>query len=41
MLTAILQIQPDGIEVESVADRVANGEVWILKGVLNVTSEQT
>ena len=28
-------IMPDGVEVERIASRVANGEVWILKGVLN------
>ncbi|RYP61859.1 hypothetical protein DL771_009978 [Monosporascus sp. 5C6A] len=28
-------IQPDGIEVASIASRVGNGEVWILKGVRN------
>jgi len=28
-------IQPDNIEVESVAEEVANGQVWILKGVRN------
>ncbi|XXH03101.1 Transcriptional regulatory protein sin3 [Hypoxylon texense] len=28
-------IQPDGIEVDSVASRVGNGELWILKGVRN------
>ncbi|KAK4066460.1 hypothetical protein Trihar35433_6887 [Trichoderma harzianum] len=28
-------IMPDGVEVDRVASRVANGEVWILKGVLN------
>ncbi|KAF2460071.1 hypothetical protein BDY21DRAFT_299655 [Lineolata rhizophorae] len=28
-------IQPSGVEVASVADAVSNGEVWILKGVLN------
>ncbi|KAG6003049.1 hypothetical protein E4U21_002439 [Claviceps maximensis] len=28
-------VYPDGIEVESVAGRVANGELWIVKGVLN------
>ncbi|PTB68748.1 hypothetical protein BBK36DRAFT_1156997 [Trichoderma citrinoviride] len=27
-------VMPDGVEVERVASRVANGEVWILKGVL-------
>lgn len=29
------KIQPGSIEVQSVAEEVANGEVWILKGVLN------
>lgn len=29
------QIQPGSVEVQSVAEKVANGEVWILKGVLN------
>ncbi|OTB05119.1 hypothetical protein M426DRAFT_320175 [Hypoxylon sp. CI-4A] len=28
-------IQPDGIEVDSIASRVGNGELWILKGVRN------
>jgi len=28
-------IQPGNIEVESVAEKVANGQVWILKGVRN------
>ncbi|MCJ1249065.1 hypothetical protein MMC30_006287 [Trapelia coarctata] len=28
-------IQPGNIEVSSVASRVSNGEVWIIKGVLN------
>ena len=32
---APLQIQPDNIEVASIASRVGNGEVWILKGVRN------
>ena len=30
-----LQIQPGDIEVSSVANRVSNGEVWVLKGALN------
>ena len=29
------QIQPGDIEVSSVASRVSNGEVWIIKGVVN------
>lgn len=28
-----LQLQPDGIEIQSVASKVGNGEVWIVKGV--------
>ncbi|KAK7914812.1 hypothetical protein PG985_012515 [Apiospora marii] len=28
-------IQPEGIEVDSVAGKVANGEVWIIRGVRN------
>lgn len=28
-------IQPQSIEVRSVADKVSNGEVWVVKGVLN------
>ncbi|KAF7537179.1 hypothetical protein G7Z17_g12904 [Cylindrodendrum hubeiense] len=28
-------VMPDEVEVERVASQVANGEVWILKGVLN------
>lgn len=28
-------LQPGDIEVSSIADKVANGEVWIIKGVLN------
>lgn len=28
-------IQPDNIEVDSVASKVGNGEVWIIKGVRN------
>lgn len=30
-------IKPGDIEVESVAERVSNGEVWIIKGVRNYT----
>ncbi|KAL7787820.1 hypothetical protein V8C37DRAFT_389641 [Trichoderma ceciliae] len=30
-------IMPDEVEVDRVASRVANGEVWILNGVLNYT----
>ena len=29
------QIQPGNIEVSSIASRVSNGEVWILKNCLN------
>jgi hypothetical protein len=28
------QIQPGDIEVTSVADKVANGEIWILGGAM-------
>lgn len=31
----VLQIQPGNIEVSTIASRVYNGEVWILKGVRN------
>jgi len=37
MLTQ-MQIQPGDIEVSSVASKVANGEVWIIKGVVNYKS---
>ncbi|KAL6715954.1 hypothetical protein ACLMJK_006916 [Lecanora helva] len=30
-----LQIQPGNVEVSSIADRVSNGEVWVLKECLN------
>ena len=30
-----LKIQPGNIEVSSIANRVSNGEVWVIKGVLN------
>ena len=30
-----MQIQPGNIEVSSIASRVSNGEVWILKTCLN------
>ncbi|KAI9374385.1 hypothetical protein BJX61DRAFT_532406 [Aspergillus egyptiacus] len=30
-----IYIEPSGIQVESIAERVSNGEVWILNGVLN------
>lgn len=30
-----MQIQPGNIEVSSIASRVSNGEVWILKSCLN------
>ena len=29
------QIQPGNIEVSSIVSRVANGEVWVIKGVMN------
>ncbi|KAL8862771.1 MAG: hypothetical protein Q9178_000713 [Gyalolechia marmorata] len=30
-------VQPGNIEVSSIANKVSNGEVWILKGVMNYT----
>ncbi|KAI1090344.1 hypothetical protein F5B19DRAFT_494505 [Rostrohypoxylon terebratum] len=35
MKDGVKVIQPDGIEVDSIASRVGNGELWILKGVRN------
>ncbi|KAI1761811.1 hypothetical protein GGR53DRAFT_504194 [Hypoxylon sp. FL1150] len=35
MKDGVKLIQPDGIEVDSIASRVGNGELWILKGVRN------
>lgn len=35
MKDGVKVIQPDGIEVDSVAGSVGNGELWILKGVRN------
>ena len=29
------QVQPGNIEVSSIANKVSNGEVWILEGVMN------
>ncbi|KAM0698580.1 hypothetical protein Q7P36_002047 [Cladosporium allicinum] len=31
-------VQPGNVEVESVVSKVANGEVWVVKGVLNYAS---
>lgn len=31
-------VQPGGVEIERVAGRVANGEVWVLRGCLNYAS---
>ena len=33
--TDTVQIQPGNIEGSSIANRVSNGEVWILKNCLN------
>lgn len=33
-----VQIQPHGIEVITIADKVANGEVWVVQKVLNYTT---
>jgi hypothetical protein len=30
-----LKIQPGNIEVSSIANRVSNGEVWVINGALN------
>ncbi|KAL2831769.1 hypothetical protein BDW59DRAFT_139996 [Aspergillus cavernicola] len=30
-----ISIEPSGIQVESIAEHVSNGEVWILNGVIN------
>lgn len=30
-----LKIQPGNIEVSDIANRVSNGEVWVIKGALN------
>lgn len=38
-LTGHLQIQPGNIEVDSVAEKVPNGEVWVLNGVINYRQE--
>ncbi|KAI1398793.1 hypothetical protein F4819DRAFT_13799 [Hypoxylon fuscum] len=35
MKDGVKVIQPDNIEVDSVASRVGNGELWIVKGVRN------
>lgn len=29
------QIQPGDVEVDSIAEKVTNGEVWMLNGVIN------
>lgn len=33
------QLQPGNIEVDTVAEKVANGEVWVLNGVINYRSD--
>ncbi|KAL9028474.1 MAG: hypothetical protein Q9196_003164 [Gyalolechia fulgens] len=33
----IFQVHPGNLQVSSVANQVSNGEVWILKGVVNYT----
>ena len=30
-----MQVRPDGIEVQEIAERAKNGEVWIIKGVVH------
>lgn len=32
-----VQIQPGNIEVEEVASKVDNGELWVLRGVRSLT----
>ncbi|KAI0440123.1 FAS1 domain-containing protein [Xylaria telfairii] len=33
----VMTLQPDGIEIQSVASRVGNGEVWVIKSVRTYT----
>jgi hypothetical protein len=35
MLIEASQIEPEGIRVESIAEQVSNGEVWVIDGVIN------
>lgn len=35
MLTDLFKIEPSGIQVETIAEKVSNGEVWVLNGVVN------
>lgn len=35
ILTDISKIEPSGIQVETIAEQVSNGEVWTLNGVVN------
>lgn len=35
----LAQIQPGDIEVSSIGKTVGNGEIWILKGVLNYAQD--
>ncbi|KAI4734601.1 hypothetical protein E4T44_15281, partial [Aureobasidium sp. EXF-8845] len=35
LASPILPIQPGGIEVSSIPNKVANGEVWVLEGARN------
>ena len=34
----LVQVQPGNIEVSNIASRVSNGELWVLKGILNYAS---
>ncbi|KAI1739105.1 FAS1 domain-containing protein [Xylaria scruposa] len=31
----VMMLQPDGVEIQSIASRVGNGEVWVIKAVRN------
>ncbi|KAL4925478.1 uncharacterized protein BDV17DRAFT_183004 [Aspergillus undulatus] len=33
-----IYIEPSGVQVDSIAEQVANGEVWVLNGVINYSS---
>ncbi|KAI0505690.1 hypothetical protein F5B22DRAFT_651488 [Xylaria bambusicola] len=37
MKDGAMMLQPDGIEVQNIASKVGNGEVWIIKSVRNYT----
>ena len=35
VIADIIKVQPGNIEVSSISNQVSNGEIWILKGVMN------